>query len=353
MLSTPFNFCDRSSGVIKMLTAEQERVRSILLDTVALLCKNSLSYRKELKVQGLIGITMDEDDIFLVHINECFQEAAISIKQEELNQGSSKLISYDEPERYAAQPAIPKRLRVQTSQAPITSSRPQAADANRFTVSNNSGFNSGGDVSIKCEQYQENNMAGGNTFGTSGQLPSSTFRPGLPAHVNPGMRSMHTAEYTAGVPGGTTVSRTIVTESYTTNMLDNSDNFDDIQVIPDDDDDDVQASMWHSPADVKPMYPPDFQLTGGTPGLMFRSPPSRPPMGSTTPGSSVGISSHGFMDGTPGRGSMVGSASRSFMGRGSLINSPKRGRGFSRGSMAGRGSASKMLFKQEKVTFST
>ena len=54
---------------------DQERVRTLLTDTVTLLCKNGLQFSKELKVQGLLGITTDDNDVFVVHINECFGEA--------------------------------------------------------------------------------------------------------------------------------------------------------------------------------------------------------------------------------------------------------------------------------------
>ena len=50
---------------------DQERVRNLLTDTVTLLCKNGLQY-KELRVQGLLGITLDNKDVFVVHINEKF-----------------------------------------------------------------------------------------------------------------------------------------------------------------------------------------------------------------------------------------------------------------------------------------
>ena len=51
---------------------DQERVRHLLTDTVTLLCKNGLQFNKEMKVQGLLGITLDENEVFLVHINETF-----------------------------------------------------------------------------------------------------------------------------------------------------------------------------------------------------------------------------------------------------------------------------------------
>ena len=57
---------------------DQERVRSLLTDTVTLLCKNGLQFTKELKVQGLLGITTDDNDVFVVHINETFGEVLTS-----------------------------------------------------------------------------------------------------------------------------------------------------------------------------------------------------------------------------------------------------------------------------------
>ena len=52
------------------MKTDQERVSKLLTDTVTLLCKNGLVYNKEIKVQGLLGITVDKNEVFLVHINE-------------------------------------------------------------------------------------------------------------------------------------------------------------------------------------------------------------------------------------------------------------------------------------------
>lgn len=49
---------------------EQERVHNVLLDTITLLCKNSLPFSSNLRIEGVIGITADGSDIFLVHLNE-------------------------------------------------------------------------------------------------------------------------------------------------------------------------------------------------------------------------------------------------------------------------------------------
>ena len=52
------------------MKADQERVAKLLNDTVTLLCKNGLIYKNNLTVQGLLGITLDKNEVFIVHINE-------------------------------------------------------------------------------------------------------------------------------------------------------------------------------------------------------------------------------------------------------------------------------------------
>lgn|SRR6218665_187530 len=55
------------------MKTDQSRVQSLLRDTITLLCRNSLHFNRELKVQGLLGVTMDDNSIFIVHIDESFQ----------------------------------------------------------------------------------------------------------------------------------------------------------------------------------------------------------------------------------------------------------------------------------------
>ena len=65
---------------------DQERVRNLLTDTVTMLCKNGLQYQTELRVQGVLGITLDNNDVFIVHINEKIGDdigGAISIRNDE------------------------------------------------------------------------------------------------------------------------------------------------------------------------------------------------------------------------------------------------------------------------------
>ena len=54
---------------------DQQRVRTLLTDTVTLLCKNGLTFQRNMKIQGLLGITLDDSDVFLVHLNDVFEAA--------------------------------------------------------------------------------------------------------------------------------------------------------------------------------------------------------------------------------------------------------------------------------------
>ena len=86
---------------------EQERVRNLLTDTVTLLCKNGLQFSKELKVQGTLGITMDENDVFVVHINEIFGDASEVMKQ--VNDSPKKNTAMNLTDRLHPQPHTRKR----------------------------------------------------------------------------------------------------------------------------------------------------------------------------------------------------------------------------------------------------
>jgi len=51
------------------MNADVERLKMLLTETIALLCQRGLTYRRELHVQGLLGITVD-GNVFLIPIDE-------------------------------------------------------------------------------------------------------------------------------------------------------------------------------------------------------------------------------------------------------------------------------------------
>lgn len=71
-----------------MLTAlEQKRIRDIITETVTLLCQNSLNFRSKFTVEGLLGITIDDKDVFLINIHEVISSRPNVVRE--------KLISSD------------------------------------------------------------------------------------------------------------------------------------------------------------------------------------------------------------------------------------------------------------------
>ncbi len=52
------------------LSEDQEKVKVLLSEAITVLCRNGLNYRNEFTIEGLLGITLDSEDVFLVNINE-------------------------------------------------------------------------------------------------------------------------------------------------------------------------------------------------------------------------------------------------------------------------------------------
>ena len=73
---------------------EQKRVKQLLTEAITLLCRNSLQYKEEVTVEGLLGITLDKSDIFLVSIHETVQtalkESAAEARAEKRNVDNSE-----------------------------------------------------------------------------------------------------------------------------------------------------------------------------------------------------------------------------------------------------------------------
>lgn len=62
---------------------EKDKVRALLVEAITVLCKNGLSYNAELSVEGLIGITLDKKDVFLVNINQSFISSDAEVSEDE------------------------------------------------------------------------------------------------------------------------------------------------------------------------------------------------------------------------------------------------------------------------------
>jgi hypothetical protein len=52
------------------LQQHEQRLRSLITDTLTMLCKNSVLYKEQLSIDALIGITFDKENVFLLNIKE-------------------------------------------------------------------------------------------------------------------------------------------------------------------------------------------------------------------------------------------------------------------------------------------
>ena len=99
-----------------VLSAEQERVRSLIADTVSLLCKNGLHYTKEFSIEGLLGITLDRDEVFLVNIKEIVK-SELGKDDSDSGSGSDDQGSTTNPKSPSARRRRRKRHRKNTTEA--------------------------------------------------------------------------------------------------------------------------------------------------------------------------------------------------------------------------------------------
>ena len=49
---------------------DEQRMRDVLVDTIRLLCRTGVEYSHRLRVQGLLGITVDDEHVFLIHVDD-------------------------------------------------------------------------------------------------------------------------------------------------------------------------------------------------------------------------------------------------------------------------------------------
>ena len=78
------------------LREDQERLQGLLKETITLLCKNGLHFKKNFQVKALIGITTDDDSLFMVDINETVGEPTDGMEGDDSRMDSSMRGSGDD-----------------------------------------------------------------------------------------------------------------------------------------------------------------------------------------------------------------------------------------------------------------
>ena len=102
-----FRDCDDNTLTTTNMKPEQERVKAIIAESVSLMCKNTITYQKEMRIEAVIGITIDTDDVMLVHINEKFDSKDPAV-QKALNNDPSCIIGDITQKVFTKQNPTPK-----------------------------------------------------------------------------------------------------------------------------------------------------------------------------------------------------------------------------------------------------
>jgi len=72
------------------LKKAENQVKIMLADTIMAMCRNTLNYHGEVCVEGLLGITLDKEEIFLVSINQTITNPEVLKQKAELENQSRK-----------------------------------------------------------------------------------------------------------------------------------------------------------------------------------------------------------------------------------------------------------------------
>ena len=59
-------------------STNRQRIKTLLTETITRLCVEGLKFKSEISVEALIGITLDQEDVFLISIKETIRPAAVT-----------------------------------------------------------------------------------------------------------------------------------------------------------------------------------------------------------------------------------------------------------------------------------
>lgn len=139
------------------MRADQERVKKLLTEAVTLLCRNSLQFEEEVTIEGLIGVTLDRKDIFLVSIQETIETGIKSASKRSVEEN-------EEPDHYHSSPNSSKRQKhLHISNNNTDNSLPHIVQPKIEPIESDSHFfhktTEDESVKIKIEKGESNNIS--------------------------------------------------------------------------------------------------------------------------------------------------------------------------------------------------
>jgi len=84
------------------MKTDEQRMRDILVDTIRLLCRTGVEYSRRMRVQGLLGITVDDERVFLISVDDCIARNCVDVDDnlrefaDEVNTASHSHVTSDD-----------------------------------------------------------------------------------------------------------------------------------------------------------------------------------------------------------------------------------------------------------------
>lgn len=119
------------------LSAEKELVRHLLTDTILVLCKSGLRFDREMKIQGLLGVTLDSSEVVLVHIDETTFRAchAQSMSNDDGRAGAFRPSNYSDSKQFTNLDSKVDHLHNITLHPEVLSDEPSGSSSSTMTNS--------------------------------------------------------------------------------------------------------------------------------------------------------------------------------------------------------------------------
>ena len=162
--------------------SERAQVTALLKQTIKTLCQKGLKFQTEFSIEGLLGITLDNKDIFLVNIKEIVKTAENGAYEEEIEIGTC-MGSIDSQIMHRPEEIFPKRRKKRKSST-VNKRKVQYVESNSpnvCSVSNHCSLDSplpslkGLDDHLNNDTFSSGGKLIRNPFGDIPQLSDTDF----------------------------------------------------------------------------------------------------------------------------------------------------------------------------------
>ena len=89
-----------------VLQPDQQRVSTMLKDTITLLCKSGLDFKKTFHIEAVIGVTLDDQDMFHISMSEIVKSDEPVTENSRKDRGDDKIAGHNSKRKRRKRPGI-------------------------------------------------------------------------------------------------------------------------------------------------------------------------------------------------------------------------------------------------------